>query len=89
MTMKLTNLAIMPAEGSEPIDKDGDDSDGFVTFQLTIDIAKNGFVLSKISDEDTYQKVFLYDGNGENGPKGMIADIIAELGISQKVKLER
>ena len=79
------NLATLPFLK----DKDGDDGDESPTFQVIIDTAQNGFVLSVHGTEDITSKVFLFNGKGEEGPSGLIQEVINQLGIADKVKLEK
>jgi hypothetical protein len=85
--MKPTNnLAILPAEGQDTSHKDGEDSDP-APFQLTIDVVDNGYILTRNDAEDPSQKVFLFNGMGDSGPKAMIQEVIELLGLVDKVKL--
>jgi hypothetical protein len=81
------NLARLPF--NNPQLKDGDGEDGDVDLlQVTIDMAENGYVLTVLTDT-VLTKVFLFDGNGQDGPQGMLQQIIESLGLLGKVRLEK
>ena len=89
--MTSDNLARLPktnvTQFNEPTDKDGSDGDsGFG--QIIIDIADNGYILT-MNGESPAQKVFLFNGVGDNGPQALIQDVIENLGLFGKVKLEK
>lgn len=74
-----------------PFIKDGDGNDGDepTPFQIVIDVADNGFILNVMGTEDDGTKVFVFHGKGDQGPEGMIQEIISRLGIVDKVKLAK
>lgn len=78
------NLAVLPmfkdGEGG------GNDSP---TFQIMIDSADNGFVMTVMGSESDTHKVYLFSAKGADGPEGMVQDLIDQLGISDKVKLQK
>ena len=69
--------------------KDGDTEEGGEghTFQITVDVVQNGYVFTRNDADDISQKVFLFNGTGETGPKALIQQIIEDLGLVDKVKL--
>lgn len=81
------NLAVLPVGKGDNTDTDGEDGNEVDSFQLTIDVVENGFVLSKSDSEGLNQKVFLFNGIGDNGPKALIQEAIDFLGITDKVKI--
>ncbi len=85
--MKGGNLAIAPF--TPPADGDGEEPGENITTQIILDTAKNGWVVTIHSGEDDYSEVFLHSGSKDNGPKQMIQRIIDELGITDKVRLEK
>lgn len=82
--MKDSNLAQLPF--NETKDKDGTEGD-VESYQVIIDYAENGYVLTVNNETGIRTKVFLFNGKGEDGPKGLIKDIIESLGLIDKVKL--
>lgn len=87
-------LAVLNGENQseEPVtkDKDGNDGEGDQTTQLIVDSSENGFILSVHGGDDVHKhKVYLFDQRGENGPTGLIQDVIDSLGLSDKVKLQK
>jgi hypothetical protein len=82
------NLAVVPFIG--PKDKDGDDGGEPTPVQIIIDVAQNGYIVNvNGTEESDGAKVYLFNGKGEDGPKAMIQDIINNLGLVDKVKLEK
>jgi hypothetical protein len=69
--------------------RDGDSEEGGEnhTFQITVDVAENGFVYTKNDAEEITQSVFLFNGPPEAGAKALIQRIIEDLGLPDKVKL--
>lgn len=86
--MKGSNLAVVRLE---PIAKDGDDGEGGEnhTFQITVDVVTNGYVFTRNDADDIAQRVYIFNGTGETGPKAMIQQIIEDLGLVDKVKLAK
>lgn len=81
--MSNDNLAVLP------MFKDGDSGDKeSPTFQIIIDSADNGFILTVMGEQDMH-KVYPFTAKGEDGPAGMIQEVINQLGISDKVKLQK
>jgi len=79
------NLARLPFH--EPKDGDGEDGDT-IPVQVIIDSVENGYVLT-VEGERGLHRVFLFNEQGEDGPKGMIKLVIESLGLVDKVKLEK
>jgi hypothetical protein len=79
-----SNLAMLPTIK----DGDGDGGAESPTFQIMIDIADNGFILNVMGENDL-SKVYLFAHKGADGPSGLIQEIINQLGIADKVKLEK
>lgn len=81
-----SNVALLPSP--ELKEKDGDG--GSTQYQqIIVDTALNGYTLSIHGGEDSTTQVFLYRGQGDDGPKGLINAIIQTLGLTDKVKLEK
>lgn len=80
--MSGSNLAVLPTP------MDGNDGTESPTFQVIIDTADNGFVMTVHGDDEKH-KVYLFTAKGEDGPVGMIQDLINQLGISDKVKIQK
>ena len=70
-------------------DTDGEDGGSDETLQVTIDVAENGYVVTKTSGDDVKVKVFLFDGGGDASSKEMIRTIIDDLGLTMKVRVEK
>lgn len=86
------NLAVIRSTEEEPdnILKDGDGDEGGdrETFQVTIDVVQNGYVLTKNDSEGTaHQEVYLFEGTP--GPKELIQAIIEDLGLIGKVRIQK
>lgn len=73
-----------------PVLKDGDGPPDNLkrTESINIEVADNGYTVN-VYGETSSTKVFLFSAKGEDGPKGMIQMLIDELGINDKVKLEK
>lgn len=80
-----SNLAVLPMTK----DKDGDDGGEPQPLQVMIDSAQNGFILNITGGSDEICKVFLFHGKAEDGPNAMIQTVIDQLGLADKVKLQR
>jgi len=86
--MSGTNLATLPFIG--PKDKDGDDGGEPNPVQIIIDVAVNGYIVNISGTEnDEGPKVYLFNGRGDDGPQAMMQDIINNLGLVDKVKLQK
>jgi hypothetical protein len=86
------NLAVIPFDREEnSVIKDGDGEEGGDghTFQITVDVVTNGYVFTRNDADDITQKVFIFNGAGETGPKALIQQIIDDLGLVDKVKLAK
>ena len=69
----------------EPMFKDGDDTEVYDYVNIMIKTVDNGFIVEYINNEGDSQYVYTFDGNG---PKQMLKDLVEELGISAKVKVD-
>lgn len=86
--MSGTNLATLPFIG--PKDKDGDDGGEPNPVQIIIDVAVNGYIVNISGTEnDEGPRVYLFNGRGDDGPQAMMQDIINNLGLVDKVKLQK
>lgn len=82
------NLAVVPFIG--PKDKDGDDGGEPTPVQIIIDVALNGYIVNIAGTENADgAKVYLFNAKGEDGPQAMIQDLINNLGLVDKVKLQK
>lgn len=86
--MSGSNLATLPFISTK--DKDGDDGGEPTPVQIIIDVANNGYVVNIVGTENSDgTKVYLFNARGEDGPQAMIQDIIDNLGLVDKVKLQK